>query len=41
VIQTTESEGRRKPVRAFLSNKIKNLKWHPVGNTVRRLKGME
>lgn len=41
VIQTTESEGRSKPVRTFLSNKIKNLKWHPVGNTVRRLKGIE
>lgn len=28
----------RKPVRTFLSTKIRNLKWHPVGNTVRKLK---
>ena len=41
VIQTTETEGRRKPVRTFLKTRIKNLKWHPVGNTVRRLKGIE
>ena len=41
VIQTTEIEGRRKPVRTFLKTRIKNLKWHPVGNTVRRLKNKE
>ena len=41
VIQTTEIEGRRKPVRTFLKTRIKNLKWHPVGNTVRSLKGIE
>jgi len=32
---------RRKPVRTFLKTRIKNLKWHPVGNTFRRLKGIE
>lgn len=38
VIQTTGEEVRRKPVRTFLKTRIKNLKWHPVGNTVRKLK---
>jgi hypothetical protein len=38
VIETAGESDRSKPVRTFLSNRIKNLKWHPVGNTVRRLK---
>ena len=41
VIETVEESGRNKPVRTFLTNRIKNLKWHPVGNTVRRLKNKE
>ena len=38
VIQTVDESSRKKPVRTFLTNRIKNLKWHPVGNTVRKLK---
>ena len=38
VSETVEESVRSKPVRTFLSNRIKNLKWHPVGNTVRRFK---
>lgn len=38
VIVTAGESDRTKPVRTFLSNRIKNLKWHPVGNTVRRFK---
>ena len=38
VIETAGESDRSKPVRTFLSNRIKNLKWHPVGNTVRKLK---
>ena len=38
VIETAGESVRRKPVRTFLSNRIKNLRWHPVGNTVRKLK---
>jgi len=41
VIETAGESDRSKPVRTFLSNRIKNLKWHPVGNTVRRLKNKE
>ena len=32
---------RRKPVFTFLTNRVKNLKWHPVGNTVRKLRNKE
>lgn len=38
VILTTGEEVRKKPVRTFLKTRIKNLKWHPVGNTIRKLK---
>jgi hypothetical protein len=41
VIETVEESNRSKPVRTFLTTRIKNLKWHPVGNTVRRLKNKE
>ena len=41
VIETAGESNRSKPVRTFLSNRIKNLKWHPVGNTVRRFKNKE
>jgi hypothetical protein len=35
---TTGEKVRGKSVRTFLTNRIKNLKWHPVGNTIRKLK---
>ena len=38
VIETVGETVKRKPVRTFLSKKIRNLKWHPVTNTVRKLK---
>ena len=41
VIETAGNKIRRKPVRTFLTNRIKNLKWHPVGNTIRRFKNKE
>ena len=41
VIETAGESDRSKPVRTFLSSRIKNLKWHPLGNTVRRFKNKE
>ena len=41
VIETVGECDRRKPVRTFLSSRIKNLKWRPVYNTVQKLRTKE
>lgn len=41
VIQPAEEVVRRKPIRAFLNKRIAKMKWHPVGDLVRKLRNKE